>query len=287
VLRDDGSVIGSSSRRLGSGWGAAPFLVAVPAEEASAADGTVRVRMTLRAAGSTLRVAATAAGQPVLSVVGGRDDGLRLAFADTGAVLYERRNSLPRIRWASRAVVDPDRAGRLRRLAAGLPANTVLLDAPGASGAGAGRPAGVEVLEDSGDRTRVRVSAQGAGYLVVADALQADWTVTVDGRPATLRHADHAVVAVDVPAGTHEIALAYPPAGRPVGGVVSALAVAVLVGLLVADRLRRRGRHRRRGPPDDLPAPTGPPSQRQLDPEPVGPAAGGPPPRGGPPPGGR
>lgn len=292
VLRPDGTTLASSSRRFGNGWGAAPFLVAVPAEDASSVDGRVRVRMTLRAPGTTLRVAATAAGAPVLAEITGRDDGLRLAFADTGAVLYERTNSLARIRWAARTVTEPDPAERLRRLAAGLPGNTVMLEAPGP--AAAGRPASVDVLEDSGDTIRARVTAQGAGYLVVADALQSDWTVTVDNRPATLRRADHALVAVDVPAGTHEVALAYTPAGRPVGAVVSGLGLLLLVGLLVLDRLRRRGRHRRAA--DDartgvlVPAPPSHRREEPLESEPVGtgpgPVGSGPPgPAGSGPPG--
>jgi hypothetical protein len=273
VLRADGSVLASSSRRFGNGWRAAPFLVAVPAEDASTVDGTVRVRMTLHAAGTTLAIAATAGGAPVLTEITGRDDGLKLAFADAGAVLYERENALPRIRWASQAVVESDPAARIRGIAAGLPASTVMLDTPGPSAAG--QPATVDVQEDSGDTIRARVTARGAGYLVVADALQKDWTVTVDGRSATLRNADHALVAVDVPTGTHEIRLAYAPAGRPLGTVLAGLGALVLVGLLVVDRLRRRGRHRRSGPD----APTGgeltpPPSHRR---EPVGSARDGPP----------
>jgi len=242
ILRPDGSVLASSSRRFGNGWRAAPFLVAVPGEDAaSAAGGTVRVRLTLHAAGTSLKVAATSSGAPVLSVVTGRDDGLRLVFADAGAVLYQRTTSLPRIRWASMAIVEPDRDARLGRLAAGVPPDTVLLDeaAPAASG----RPAAVEVLEDSGDRMRVRVRAQGAGYLVVADALQTDWSVSMDGRQTTLRRADHALVAVAVSAGTHEVALTYTPARRPLGAVVTALAIAVLAGLLVAERIRRPRHH--------------------------------------------
>ncbi|HEX6754720.1 MAG TPA: YfhO family protein [Mycobacteriales bacterium] len=265
VLRDDGTVLGSSSRRFGNGWSAAPFLVAVPAEDASTVDGTVRVRMTLHARGTRLPVAATAAGTPVLSEIIGRDDGLQLAFADAGAVLYERPDSLPRIRWASRALVETDPRAQVARLARGLPASAVMLDAAGP--ATAGQPATVDVLEDSGDTIRARVDAQGAGYLVVADALQTDWTVTVDGKPATLRNADHALVAVDVPAGAHEVAFAYAPSGRPLGTLVTGFAVLLVAGLLVADRLRRRGRHRRARPePDSELGPPASPSHRREEP---------------------
>lgn len=231
VLAADGSVVATSSRRLGNGVRAAPFLVAVPAERAR---GLVRVRLTVH--GAALKVATTAAGVPVVAGVTATDDGLRLAYADAGIVLYERLRALPRIRWAARAVAEPDPAARIGRVAAGLPADTVLLDGPGRAD---GRPARVEVLEDSGDTIRARVAADGAGYLVVADALQHDWRVSVDGRPARLRPADHALVAVDVPAGTHEVTLAYAPGGRPLGTVVTGLGALLVVALLLAGRRRR------------------------------------------------
>jgi hypothetical protein len=41
----------------------------------------------------------------------------------------------------------------------------------------------IEVLRDTGDEIRARVSAVGDGYLVVADPLQYGWDATVDGRP--------------------------------------------------------------------------------------------------------
>lgn len=255
VLAGDGTVLASSTRRLlGGTGGAGPFHVAVAAERArSAPGGVLRVRFTLRAPGTTLRVATTGAGAPVLHQTRAAADGLRLAYADD-VVIYQRLTALPRIRWAGRAVVVPGHDERLRLLAGGAPPDTVVLDAGGpVGGSPAGRPATVDVLEDSGDTIRARVAAPAAGYLVVADALQQGWTVTVDGRPAVLRPADHAMVAVDVPAGTHEVSLAYRPPGRPAGAAVTLLGLLVLAGLLAADRLRRRS-----PPPDPAAVPPGP-----------------------------
>lgn len=251
VLDADSRVLARSTRRLGGGTdGPGPFHVAVAAEEGmSAPGGVLRVRFTLRAPGTVLRVAATAAGVPVLHETRAAADGLRLAYADD-VVIYQRLTTLPRVRWAGRAVVAPEHDERLRLLAAGVPADTVVLDAAGpVGGAPAGRPAAVDLLEDSGDTVRARVAAPAAGYLVVADALQRGWVVTVDGRPAALRNADHAMVAVDLPAGTHEVSFAYRPPGRPAGAVVSLAGLVVLAGLLAAGR-------RRRWPPDPL-QPTG------------------------------
>ena len=102
----------------------------------------------------------------------------------------------------------------------------MILSQPGP--AAASKPAKVAVTEDSGDTIRAVVDAEGAGYLVVADALQDDWSATVDGQPVNLRDADHALVAVRVPAGKHTIELAATPRGWRTGIIVSLVAVCVL-----------------------------------------------------------
>jgi hypothetical protein len=89
----------------------------------------------------------------------------------------------------------------------------------------------VKVNEDGADEISVGVSAQGAGYLVVADADQVGWGVTVDGKKAELVAADEGVVAVAVPAGTHTVALHY---SSPDGGLGAAISVVTAVALLAA-----------------------------------------------------
>jgi uncharacterized membrane protein YfhO len=92
------------------------------------------------------------------------------------------------------------------------------------------------VVADDPEHIRVAVDAQGAGHLVVADALQAGWEATLDGEPVPLVNADHGMVAVAVPAGSHTVDLTYQPEGRRAGlalslaGVVSLLAVWVVGG---------------------------------------------------------
>ena len=87
---------------------------------------------------------------------------------------------------------------------------------------------------------RVAVDAQGAGYLVVADAIQQGWKATVDGRPAALRPADGAVVAIAVGTGDHVVHLWYAPDGRKPALVLSIVAVLVCVALAAMMVLRRR-----------------------------------------------
>lgn len=196
---------------------------------------TVSVRFT----GPDVELAA-GDGAPELVLVGPADDGLRLVQVADGVAIYQRLTALPRIRWAADTEVIPDAVERAAYVAGtSYPADTVVLDEPGA--AADGRPATVRVDEDSGDVIRVAVQAEGAGYLVVADAIQTGWSVEVDGRPGTLVHADHAFVAVAVAAGRHDIVVRYDPPGQTVGGWVSGAGVLALV-LLTLPALRRRRR---------------------------------------------
>ncbi|HTF11886.1 MAG TPA: YfhO family protein, partial [Asanoa sp.] len=104
----------------------------------------------------------------------------------------------------------------------------------------AGRPAAVDVTDDGTDDIAARVDAQGAGYLVVADALQSGWAATVDGAPATLVPADNGMVAVAVPQGTHTVRLAYRMPMHNVGAWVSGFALVVLIGIGAGVLIRRR-----------------------------------------------
>ncbi|MFB9321519.1 YfhO family protein [Cryptosporangium minutisporangium] len=174
-----------------------------------------------------------------LGVVRPADDGLRLAYAGA-AVVYERLTALPRIRWANEVVVEPSAARRVALVNGGsLAANQVVLDSPGESAA-AGSTATISVLADRVDRIEARVNASGTGYLVVADALQTDWAVTVDGKPAELVPADHGLVAVAVPDGAHTVALEYRTPYRSMGTYLSAATVVVLVVIFAGGWWRSR-----------------------------------------------
>ncbi|HET7343700.1 MAG TPA: YfhO family protein, partial [Methylomirabilota bacterium] len=74
--------------------------------------------------------------------------------------------------------------------------------------------------------------------LVLTDTWFPGWRARVDGRPATLWRADHAFRAVAVPAGRHEVELRYQPRSVLIGALVSALAAALTLALLVAGRRR-------------------------------------------------
>jgi uncharacterized membrane protein YfhO len=144
--------------------------------------------------------------------------------------------------------VDPDPESRVTALGAGtLPPDEVVLDRPPPTKP-AGQPATITVTEDGTDNLAARIEASGAGYLVIADALQHGWTATLNGKPTPLLPADHGLAAIAVPAGTHTVRLEYQMPLHNAGAWISA---AALMALTVTALYRRRGLrkwrlHRRR-----------------------------------------
>jgi hypothetical protein len=172
-------------------------------------------------------------GRPALAVVSGADDGYRLVYDDAVAI-YERTTALPRLRWASQAIVEPDPQKRLALLASGtVTAEQVVLASAGPAADGA--PARVTWVADHPDDMVARVDARGAGYLELADALQHSWAVTVDGKAAKLVPADHGVVAVHLPAGKHTVRFFYTAPAGNIGGWISGLAVILLLSVVGAE----------------------------------------------------
>ena len=168
------------------------------------------------------------------------NDGLKVAFAEPGGIVYQRLTAEPRIRWASSSTVIADPTQQLVALETNaVPTDQVVLGAPGPTASG--KPAKISVVTDGGQTISADVDASGAGYLVVADALQeAGWSVEVDGKPAKLLPADHALVAVAVPSGAHRVTLRYHAPGQLAGAGLTGVAIVLLFGVGAVQRRRTR-----------------------------------------------
>jgi Bacterial membrane protein YfhO len=233
-----GETVATATRRTRGMAADRPFLIPVDAESVPA-DARLTATFTLHT-GGPLPVRG-AGGTVAVSSVAAADDGLDLAHVGS-AVVWERTSALPRIRWASQTVAEPDEETRVRLLATGsVDTDEVVLDQAGSSADG--EPADVEITEDGNDRVEATVDARGAGYLVVADADQVGWKATVDGEPAELVPADQGVVAVAVPEGRHTVELRYTAPYGNAGSWLSLFTVLLLIGLVVYDH-RVIGRRR-------------------------------------------
>ena len=239
VRAADGTVL-TGARDLETGVRAGRNVpVAVPGETLTTANGPLSV--TVRFSGTV--------GSPTLAGSGGTlacgrvvavDDGLRLVDSHRGAIVWQRLTSLPRIRWAGSSVVEPDGARQVAMLKAGVPSDTVVLGS-GTPTSATGAAAAVQVTTDANGEVAAQVQAPAAGHLVVADALaDRGWSAQVDGRSVPLVSADHAMVAVAVPAGTHTVTLRYDAPGLRTGVLLSSVGVLLLLADLVPWRRRRR-----------------------------------------------
>ena len=239
TVRDATGRVVANAERTDRGIAAdEPFFVPLAAEAVGSTD---RLTAEIVVHGPRALTVAARAGSAALSVVAATDDGLRLVD-DGPAVIYQRTKALARARWAASTMVVPDPERRLALLAGGaVPADAALLNEPGSRTDG--QPAQVEWITDGLAEMAVRVSASGAGYLVLADAVQTGWRATIDGAPATIVAADHAFAAVAVPPGVHVVRFSYDGAARTAGVWVSVATLLVLVlAVVAAETVRRRRR---------------------------------------------
>jgi hypothetical protein len=148
--------------------------------------------------------------------------GVRAALTPGGEVRFD---SLPRAWLVGRVEVKPDSADRLRRLAdpAFDPGRIAVLE-ESLEGFEEAEPEGG--VERTGDRA-FRVRCTRPAVLVVSENFHRGWVCRVDGRPERIRRADHALMAVPLPAGEHQVTFSFEPPEIGVGialGVLAALA---------------------------------------------------------------
>ena len=119
-----------------------------------------------------------------------------------------------------------------------------------AAGGAAARPTPTEsvtVRYDTPTRVVIEARLGRPGIVVLADAYDSGWRLTIDGRPATVHRANLLMRAAAVPAGPHTLVYTYKPA---------------LVGIGACDLPGRPGGHRR---PDLLGSPPGSFARRGAD----------------------
>jgi len=144
---------------------------------------------------------------------------------------YEVGDPIPRVRLVVRTVASDRPAESL----AGLDFEQVaLVERPiEVAGDRAGR---AWIVRERPGEVRIATEASSAQLLVLADSFHPGWTVAIDGAPATVERVNGQFLGCRVPAGAREIAFAYRPRSRRVGGALSIAAAATIV-LLAAGGL--------------------------------------------------
>ena len=163
---------------------------------------------------------------------------LVLEYQGPDAVVYRNDRALPRTFLVSRTRTCLDDAATLRLLHGGaldVRREVIIAGCDGVPPAGGPAEAGsAEITSDVPNRVVIDATTRSAAYLVLADAWFPGWQVRVDGAEQPLWRADHALRAVWLPPGRHQVEFRYAPASFRVGLLVSALTALVVAGLLWA-----------------------------------------------------
>ena len=96
-------------------------------------------------------------------------------------------------------------------------------------------PAPLTVAERQ--RLVIEADAPAPGILVVSETWYPGWSVTVDGKPAPLLRADHALRGVALPAGHHAVEMRFRSRPTQLGLALAALGLLGLAGLLFRRRV--------------------------------------------------
>jgi hypothetical protein len=89
----------------------------------------------------------------------------------------------------------------------------------------------VTVREDSSTRVVIEAQLARPGIIILADAFEPGWRLTVDGIPAPVLRANLMMRGAVVDAGAHTLVYRFEPASVRIGALVSAAGLAALAGL--------------------------------------------------------
>jgi uncharacterized membrane protein YfhO len=92
-----------------------------------------------------------------------------------------------------------------------------------------GDPGTAEILETSPGRWLLSTRSASASILVLAETAYPGWRVEVDGQPAEILTAYTTLKAVCVPPGEHQVLFSYTPSIYMLGGIVTIMALLVLL----------------------------------------------------------
>ena len=153
-------------------------------------------------------------------------DGLVLRGEQGGVWVYDRPNHLPLVRLVeeARPIPQPDQAVAALLDPSFNPSTTAIVNELPCEVAGGGE-AEIEARADG--YWLIRTSAEQPSLLVVSETAFPGWRVTIDGERAEWVTAYGALRAVCVPAGEHLVEWRFVPTIFAVGGLISAVGLAL------------------------------------------------------------
>jgi hypothetical protein len=175
-------------------------------------------------------------------VLGSKDvtldwDKFTLAFdRDPKVNVYRNATSLARAFVVYRAIVAVDHEDAWARIhqADFDPATTVVLEGGQPLDTQADIEAQAQVVRYEPNALQIEVNSEAEGFLFLSDPFYPGWQAQIDGQPTEILRANYAFRAVAVPAGRHQVTMAFRPRSWYIGlglSVCTALILLILGGL--------------------------------------------------------
>ncbi|HNB71893.1 MAG TPA: YfhO family protein [Acidobacteriota bacterium] len=164
-------------------------------------------------------------------------------FAGEGVRIYENPKAKPRAFFVPRAIgmpdtplarkkdTTPDEVVKLIKSPGFDPLQTAYVQGDGAQGEILYRPAPddfVKMVRYQNNTIQIAAKSASGGVLVLSDTYYPGWNVYVDGVKQPLWRADHALRAVKLTAGEHQVEFRFEPVRLKLGLVLSGIALVAL-----------------------------------------------------------
>lgn len=165
----------------------------------------------------------------------------KVDHTDPRLVIFQSRESLPRLRWVSCGLSSGSGTESLDLVQGESWSldEAVVLEGSGSEldqDCSPSAEARIDLLSESPNHLVLNVNATTPGYLVQADVWYPGWQASIDGQPVDILQANYLFRAIPAPAGEHTITLSYKPVSFYAGVVLSLI---TLCGLIVGGYLSR------------------------------------------------
>jgi hypothetical protein len=176
-----------------------------------------------------------------------QENGPRLdvVFERQGLKMYWRPNVLPRafvVHDAQIILSDQEALAALHTAGFEVGRTVTLPAAPPCSLEPVVPSAGetAQVVGESPNHLELTTRSEATGLLVLSEVDYPGWQVRVDGQPAQVLRADTTLRAVCLPAGSHTVRFDFRPRDLVVGGIISCLALVVVMGAVIGGLMSAR-----------------------------------------------
>jgi hypothetical protein len=155
---------------------------------------------------------------------------------ETYGIRFDNREAYPRFRWVSCGISADDELAAIELIQNGTVDHDseIILETTSIGPqpiCNREDQAQLQVVTVQENLNIVKVNASSAGYLVMSDVWYPGWQAFVDGELSKIWRANYLFRAVAVPAGEHEVTIAYQPKVFYGGVAVSSVTLIGLIAL--------------------------------------------------------